>query len=345
VPIEFYSLPGSSLAIKEDFMVAEMMNSLNYFTVLFGKYPYSKFGAVFHPRGFGQGFASLLLLPRSDRANKYTYSFIAHETAHQWWGNIVAWRSYRDQWLSEGFAEYSGILYTNLRDKPKAGRELIEEMRASLKDPPETETGIGKGRLADVGPIVLGHRLSTRETSGAYQALIYNKGGLVLRMLHFLFSDPSTGKGDAFFDMMKDFVKRHSGGWATSESFLQVANAHFVNTPLARKYQLKDLNWFFSQWVEQAQLPSYRMVYSLEDQADGSVLLKGIIHQESVPKDWFMPLPLMIQFDQNRSGLGSVYAYGPQTPFQIKLPMRPKKVELDPQLWILSEKTTSEQGK
>jgi hypothetical protein len=345
VPIEFYSLPGSSMAIKEDFMIAEMMNSLNYFTVLFGKYPYSKFGAVFHPRGFGQGFASLLLLPRSDRANKHTYSFIAHETAHQWWGNIVAWRSYRDQWLSEGFAEYSGILYTNLRDKPKAGRELIEEMRASLKDPPETETGIGKGRLADVGPIVLGHRLSTRETSGAYQALIYNKGGLVLRMLHFLFSDPATGKGDAFFDMMRDFVKRHSGGWATSESFLQVANEHFVKTPLARKFQLQDLNWFFRQWVEQAHLPSYRMMYSLEDQTDGSVLLKGTIQQENAPKDWFMPLPLMIQFDQNRSGLAGVHAYGPQTPFQIKLPMRPKKVELDPHLWIASEKTVTEQGK
>ena len=45
------------------------------------------------------------------------YAFIAHETAHQWWGNIVAWRSYRDQWLSEGFAEYSGMLYAAKRDK------------------------------------------------------------------------------------------------------------------------------------------------------------------------------------------------------------------------------------
>ena len=54
----------------------------------------------------------MLLMPKADMATKHTYRFIAHETAHQWWGNIVAWRSYRDQWLSEGFAEYSGILYT-----------------------------------------------------------------------------------------------------------------------------------------------------------------------------------------------------------------------------------------
>ncbi len=56
----------------------------------------------------------MLLMPKADMATKHTYRFIAHETAHQWWGNIVAWRSYRDQWLSEGFAEYSGILYTDV---------------------------------------------------------------------------------------------------------------------------------------------------------------------------------------------------------------------------------------
>ena len=182
--------------------------------------------------------------------------------AHQWWGNIVAWRSFRDQWLSEGFAEYSGVLYTRLRDKPKSSRELVKRMRRSLRDPPETETGIGKGKLAEVGPIILGHRLSTRETQSAYQTLIYNKGGLVLRMLHFLFSDPSTGNGDPFFEMMTDFVKRYSGEWATTEEFIQVANEHFAQTPIAQKYRLIDLNWFFRQWVYEAYLPSYRMVYS-----------------------------------------------------------------------------------
>ena len=52
---------------------------------------------------------------------------------------------------------------------------------------------MGQGKLADVGPIILGHRLNTSKTFGAYQALIYNKGALVLRMLHFLMSNPDTG--------------------------------------------------------------------------------------------------------------------------------------------------------
>ncbi|HEV8593527.1 MAG TPA: M1 family aminopeptidase, partial [Pyrinomonadaceae bacterium] len=105
-PLEFNSVPGSYRQIKEDFILAELSNSVRFFNLMFGAYPYQSYSATFHPYGFGQGFPSMLMIPDTDRANKYTYSFISHETAHQWWGNIVAWRSYRDQWLSEGFAEY-----------------------------------------------------------------------------------------------------------------------------------------------------------------------------------------------------------------------------------------------
>src|SRR6185436_9063453 len=235
-PLEFNSLPGNQLAVKEDFIMAEMDNSLRYFSQLFGKYPYPTFGAAFHPFGFGQGFPSLLMIPAADYASKNTYKFIAHETAHQWWGNIVAWRSYRDQWLSEGFAEYSGILYTGLRANPKSREELLSRLRQSLREPPRTLTGIGEGRLADVGPIILGHRLNTKRTLGAYQALIYNKGALVLRMLHFLMTNPANGSGDEFFSMMTDFVELYRDRFASTDDFRVVANEHFAKTPIARKY-------------------------------------------------------------------------------------------------------------
>jgi hypothetical protein len=341
VPVEFYSVPGGILAIKEDFILAELGNSLRYFTALFGRYEFGKFGAMFHPRGFGQGFPTMLLIPNTDRASKYTYSFIAHETAHQWWGNIVAWRSYRDQWLSEGFAEYSGILYTQRRDKPQAASDLLDDLRRSLKDPPHTLTGLGKGRLVDVGPIILGHRLSSRETLGAYSALIYNKGALVLRMLHFLFTNPVTGEGQPFFDMMTDFVNRHRGGWATTDTFRDVANEHFVRTPIAQKYGLKDLNWFFQQWVYETHLPTYRLEYNVEGQPDGSAVLKGTLYQENAGEKWFMPLPLVFQFDKGQVARGTVHAYGPATPVSIKLPKAPTKVELDPEFWVMSEKTST----
>ncbi len=341
IPIEFNSLPGSYAAIKEDFILAELDNSLRYFTSLFGKYPYPAFRAAFHPFNFGQGFPTLLMIPGVDRANRYTYVFIAHETAHQWWGDMVSWRSYRDQWLSEGFAEYSGILYTDIRAGHGARDELLARLRDSLKLPPQTEVGPGKGRLVDVGPIILGHRLSTRKTRGAYQTLIYNKGALVLRMLHFLLSDPATGKGDAFFEMMTDFVNRYRDGFASTDDFRKVANEHFARSPIAQQYHLNNLDWFFREWVYHSELPSYQMEYQLQDQPDGKILLTGTVTQNNVPDDWFMILPILVSFGGKQEARGTVYALGPKGSFQIKLPARPTKVELDPHHWVLSEKTST----
>ncbi len=341
IPLEFNSLPGSEVAIKEDFILAELSNSVRYFTLMFGKYPYATFGATFHPFGFGQGFPTMLLIPPTDRASKFTYQFIAHETAHQWWGNLVAWRSYRDQWLSEGFAEYSGILYTAVREGSGARNDLLGRLRRSLNEPPETETGLGKGRLVDVGPIILGHRLSTRKTQGAYQTLIYNKGALVLRMLHFLLSDPSTGEDKPFFDMMTDFVNRYRNQAASTDDFRLVANEHFARTPIARLYRVNNLDWFFSEWVYTSGMPSYQMDYRIEDQPDGKALLSGTITQKHVPSDWFMVLPVVISFGGNQQARGTVHAHGPTSTFQIRLPARPRKVELDPEHWVISKETST----
>jgi len=342
--LDFYTASG--YYVKPDFILAELNNSVRYFSALFGPYPYRRFGATFHPYQFGQGFPTMLMLPKSDRESSFTYSFIAHETSHQWWGDLVAWRSYRDQWLSEGFANYSGVLYTATRDKERnAAKELLQRMHDRLLNPPGTLTGIGKGRLVDIGPIVLGHRLSTRESFGAYTALIYDKGALVLRMLHFLFTDPSTGNDKAFFDMMRDFVQRHQNGWASTESFRAVANEHFLRTPIAQKYQLKDLNWFFGQWVYQSALPTYELSYGMENQPDGSVVLRGTLAQRNVPQGWFMPLPLLVHFGKDSVGRVMVYALGPETPVAVHLPKPPERVELDPDRWILSEKTRTSKNR
>ena len=341
IPIEFNSLPGDYQAIKEDFILAEMDNSLRYFTTLFGRYPYPAFRAAYHPFSFGQGFPTLLMIPGADRANKYTYAFIAHETAHQWWGDIVSWRSYRDQWLSEGFAEYSGVMYTGLRSGGGSRDELLGQMRESLRRPPRSEINYGKGRLVDVGPIVLGHRLSTRKTRGAYQVLIYNKGALVLRMLHFLLTDPQSGKSDAFFDMMSDFVKRYQNRSASTDDFRLVANEHFAKSPIGRQYRVNNLDWFFEQFVYRTEFPSYEMEYRIQDQPDGKVLLTGTVKQEDAPPNWFMVLPVTISFGGKQEAHGTVHAYGPSANFQIKLPARPTKIELDPQHWVLADKVSS----
>jgi aminopeptidase N len=275
LPLEFYSMPTYKAQIKESFILAEMNNCVRFFSKLYGEYPYPLFRGVYHPFDFGQGFATTIMIPATDQSTYSTYSFIAHETSHQWWGDMVLWRSYRDQWLSEGFAEYSGMLYVQQRDKTSSEKELIKRARESLKMPPRNLTGLGSGRLVDVGPLVMGHRLESRETRGAYSALTYDKGALVLRMMHFLFTDPQTGKGDAFLDLMTEFVRRYKDRTATTEQFFAVANDRVRETPLSRKYGYKDLNWFYRQWVTQSYLPSYEFDYDVENDSAGGVIIKG----------------------------------------------------------------------
>ncbi len=108
LPVEFYSMPISIQAVETAFVLAEMKNSINFFSALFGQYPFPVFRATVHPFGFGQGLPTMLMIPKADQADQNTFSFISHETSHQWWGHIVLWRSYRDQWLSEGFARVLG---------------------------------------------------------------------------------------------------------------------------------------------------------------------------------------------------------------------------------------------
>jgi hypothetical protein len=339
IPIEYYSPPGNIQAVKEDFILAEIGNAVRYFSELFGPYPYGRLGGAYFPASYGQGFPTLLLLPVEGYALKDEFAFMAHENAHQWWGNIVGWRSYRDQWLSEGFADYSGVLYTARRSNRKDSDDLLKEMRRTLVDVPKTLNGVGKGKLFDVGPVILGHRLTGTQSINA-GILIYSKGALVLRMLHYLLTNPDTLDDKGFFDMMKDFVDRHRNDLATSESFMQIAGEHFARSPLGQRYGIKDLNWFFKQWVLEKSVPNYSFDYRVESREGGGFTLRGTLLQENAPGDWFMPLPLLLEFSGNRVGRITVAARGTKTPIEVRLPEKPQRVRLDPDLWILSEKTS-----
>ena len=193
----------------------------------------------------------------------------------------------------------------------------------------------------DVGPIILGHRLNTSKSYGAYQALIYSKGALVLRMLHFLMSNPQTGDEKPFLAMMTDFVERYRNKSASTEDFMRVASEHFARTPIAQRVGIADLTWFFRQWVYESDFPSYTLDYQLDGPADGPVMLTGTIRQENVPAHWVMPLPVVLTFAGNQVGRAVIRAEGAESKVELKLPARPAKVELDPLSWILSERTTT----
>jgi hypothetical protein len=91
----------------------------------------------------------------------------------------------------------------------------------------------------------------------------------------------------------------------------------------------------------QTALPMYRLEYSIQNNSDGSATVQGTVFQENAPENWAMPLPLVFKFSGNQVARGTVLANGPQQPVSIRLPQKPESVELDPEHWVLSEKTTT----
>jgi hypothetical protein len=239
------------------------------------------------------------------------------------------------------------MLYAAKRDgKPDALRIQLRREHDMLLLPPRTLTGVGKGRLADIGPIILGQRLNSTRSFGAYQALIYSKGALVLRMVNFLLADPNTPDNDEpFRKMLGEFVDKYRNGAATTEEFFQVAGQHFARSVVAQRHGLGNLNWFYQEWVRQSDLPSYTLEYELKPADGGKFTVSGTIKQENVPAEFAMPLPITFTFDKNEIARTTVMVRGASTTFERSLPKKPSKVELDPDSWVLSEKTTTTKAK
>lgn len=168
------NLSPSGLA---DEMAREIGNSLRVFEKYFGPYPYKRLAVTNIPAlySYGQGWPTLLYVWALSFLDSYqrhqlgirdhvrlTDFFRAHETSHQWWGHAVGWKSYHDQWLSEGFAEFSGILYTEYRRNKDEYLRLLRTNREQLLTR-DRESAVPE----QVGPIYAGFRLSTGKHPGA----------------------------------------------------------------------------------------------------------------------------------------------------------------------------------
>lgn len=129
---------------------------------------------------------------RNDPVNfdSFPEFFLAHELAHQYWGQAVGWQNYHEQWISEGFAQYFAALFAERTRSPSDFTSILHQMRRSVLE------------YEAQGPIWLGYRLGhLKSDSRAFRAVVYNKGALVLHMLRQLVGD------DAFFRGLRAFYR------------------------------------------------------------------------------------------------------------------------------------------
>ncbi len=337
-----------------DSAMTDAQNAVRVLQQFFGPLPYGRIAITQQPDfNFGQSWPTLVYLPVSAfldstrrwqllgqsafKFSEFIEEVTPHEVSHQWWGHVVSWASYHDQWLSEGFADFSASLVIQAVD-PKSDRfnKYWERQRKAILD--KNQFGVSGN---DAGPVWMGLRLDSRRNPRAYNSIVYAKGGYVLHMLRMLMRDENGGDG-AFGAMMQDFVKANYNGSASTESFKEIAEKHMP--PGLDLEGNKRLDWFFRQWVYGTDIPRYRLDYSVS-QADGGWVLKGAVTQDGVSDNFLMRVPVYLDFDGTVMRLGMVFVHGNTTgkEFQIKLPKRPKRVFLNAWGDILASETVAKE--
>ncbi|HEV2382146.1 MAG TPA: M1 family aminopeptidase [Terriglobia bacterium] len=283
--------------------------AVTYFETLFGPFPYPQLAISQVPGSFGQGWPGLVYLPtlaflppavlfqlgaKSGRAGIEERATLDHEIAHQWWGNLVGWRTYHDQWLSEGFASYAAAL--ELRQE-KDGNRLFRDLLADYRQDLMAKNKEGN-TVESTGPIWLGGRLSNSLDPTGYEVIVYKKACWVIQMMRLLLTDPESGSDARFFQMLKDFVTAYGGRDPSTEDFLSHSERYM--TRASDLDHDRKLDWFFKEWVYSTGLPEYRLKTSVRA-VNGSYRVEGTITQHGVDPSFEMLVPVNVVY---RSAVG-----------------------------------------
>jgi aminopeptidase N len=321
-----------------DSALADAQNASRIYNAFFGKLPYTRIAMTQQPApNFGQAWPTLVYMPyiafidgtqraqllgtRGGTDNFWRY-VAPHEIAHQWWGHVIGWDSYHDQWMSEGFAEFSASLYVQLIRGNDKFVDFWEDQRRRIVD---SSPATKDRKPYTVGPVTQGYRLNNGKTGGwIAQSLIYPKGAYILHMLRMMMYDHSKG-GDARFQaMMKDFVQTYFNQDVSTEDFKRAVEKHM--TPQMNVDKSGNMDWFFNQWVYGMEIPSYKFDYQIAQ--DGT--LSGRITQSGVSDNFAMLVPVYLDFGKGWVKLGSGTVYGNSTLElqNIKLPSVPKRASI-----------------
>lgn len=294
--------------VTMDEPMSEAQFAITLYTDYFGPLPFKRLSMTQQTAcNYGQSWPDLVWLPMcSYYARKtgaaetgyhsYWVAVTPHEVAHQWWGHEVGFSSYRDQWMSEGFAHFSASLFLESaysKKGPALYSKFWSDQRAAL---------IGRNsfgfRAIDVGPVTMGFRLNNGKSGfDIYQDLIYPKGAFILQMLRMMMWSPQTGD-ERFKEMMRDLVKTYGGKAATTEDFKAMVEKHM--TPDMNVARNGRMDWFFNEYVYGTALPAYAFNGGFEKGPTGDVVLSYVLTQSGVDDTFVMLVPIYLELADGR---------------------------------------------
>jgi hypothetical protein len=322
-------------------------NALNLYREIFGiDYPYSKLDLVNDPAPafYGQAPSSLIYLGSASfrskgvvagamemgaNISKFVDSLVAHETAHQWWGSLVANANFRNYWWVESLAEYSAALFVENVYGKKAYQEHVDAWRKEILEA-DMRAAVQDGYTVWQGP-------------GGFRpqrAALYAKGPYAFHIMR------STWGDEKFFAFLKTLAQELGGHEIVTRDIQRVAEKS-----LGTK-----LDWFFDEWLRGVGLPQFTFDYKVHEAEDGSHVVEGVLEQKVMVKPASGSKEVLE--GQVFKGVVAITAVGKsgkeyrkrlvvegeKTPFKFNLPEKPKELTLNKYGEILGYDTVVKTG-
>lgn len=319
------SVPPDPLA-RLNAVAADVSSCFQYFSGIFGPAPLKTLTVSPIPGTFGQGFPGLVYLstlsyldpqerpPSARNATLRTFFsdlMVAHEVAHQWWGNVVMPRSYQDEWLVEGLAHYSALMWLEKKKGSKALEDVMADFQTDL-----LKTGEENQTVESAGPLAWGYRLEASKTTEAYRVITYEKGAWVLHMLRKRLGN------ERFLKVLAELRRQYQFREASTANLLDL-----VKKSLPPGVSAESMEAFFDNWVYATGIPTLRVKYSVKGNAP-SWKVSGTVEQSGVDSNFSVDVPVEVQFAKAAPQIIWVRTSSEATSFSATLKQLPAHLDI-----------------
>ncbi len=325
-------------------------HAVRYLADRFGPFPYSHLALTQLPGRESQGWPGLIFLssyafldPHEREQLHYSPERMllvdavpAHETAHQWWGDLVAWSSYRDQWYTEGLANYCALMMLQ-ENNPEGFRQVMNMYRLELME--KNKDGVAP---MDAGPVTLGTRLLSSHFPRGYDSISYGRGAWLFHMLRTMLNDAAkqeknggASADDLFVGALRKVRQRYEGRMISTRELL---DTFAEDLPPTLRYEgRKSLDWFLDGWVNGTSLPSLELKGVKFVPKGSESIVSGTILQKDAPRELVTSVPVYAVMGGKRFVLlGRVFADGGESSFRLPAPAGTRKLVLDPYETVLT---------
>ncbi|MEW5874948.1 MAG: M1 family aminopeptidase [Candidatus Zixiibacteriota bacterium] len=309
MPVRFYSYPELIADAQTYWPIA--VDQIEFYSQVFGEYPFleEKYGMAHFP--WGGAMEHQTVTSATSGSFGFNQYLIAHELAHQWWGDMVTCRDWHHIWMNEGFASYAEALWAEHLGGTSSYRSYMSGM--------QYWTG-GRIYIDD-----------TTDVGNIFSSRVYDKGAWVLHMLRGVIGDQD------FFDLWQAYYND------PAFQHKDIITEEFRD--LAESVSGEELDEFFNDWIYGYYYPKYAVSWMAEFRQDNFYDVFVHIRQYQTTTPQVFDLPVELRLDGvGGSPIVRVTNNKRDQDFVIQTPTAPTGVTLDPNVWILKGYMTETYG-